>query len=65
MRLEDALLKENDIKRRLEIQIRDAALALRADKVNWGGHHLRRFQWSKDSCQTFTSWFSNEKSDWQ
>ena len=31
MRLEDALRKENDIKRRLEIQIRDAALALRED----------------------------------
>ena len=37
MRLEDALLKENGIKRRLEIQLRDAALALRADKVSWGG----------------------------
>ena len=30
MRLEDALRKENDIKR-LEIQLRDAALALRED----------------------------------
>ena len=37
MGLEDALLKENGIKRRLEIQLRDAALALRADKVSWGG----------------------------
>ena len=31
MRLEDALCKESDIKRRLEIQLRDAALALRGD----------------------------------
>ena len=31
MRLEDALRKENDIKRRLEIQLCDAALALRED----------------------------------
>ena len=31
MRLKDALRKENDIKRRLEIQLRDAALALRED----------------------------------
>ena len=31
MRLEDALQKENDIKRRLEIQLRDATLALRED----------------------------------
>ena len=31
MRLEDALQKENEIKRRLEIQLRDAALALRED----------------------------------
>ena len=29
MRLEDALRKENDIKGRLEIQLRDAALALK------------------------------------
>ena len=31
IRLEDTLRKENDIKRRLEIQVRDAALALRED----------------------------------
>ena len=31
IRLEDALQKENEIKRRLEIQLRDAALALRED----------------------------------
>ena len=31
MRLEDALWKENDIKRRLEIQLCDVALALRED----------------------------------
>ena len=31
VRLEDALQKENEIKRRLEIQLRDAALALRED----------------------------------
>ena len=118
MHLEDELQKENDIKRRLEIQLRDAALALRedlwkqslqkspenlklasifqgkanvqdnhhlfvnylisgpdlrkqssskkqTDEVIWEGHHLRCFQWSKDSCKIFTSWFSNEKSDWQ
>ena len=31
IRLEDTLRKENNIKRRLEIQVRDAALALRED----------------------------------
>ena len=33
MRLEDALLKENDIKRRLEIQIRDAAKSIGEDII--------------------------------